>query len=82
MKWSDWDPDCDLPQQAAGHELWLVQVELMQRIWANLYYDEAEAGFTFQQTLNDVVDWLAQHNAVPVIGRDYPRAEPPPVEED
>jgi hypothetical protein len=40
-----------------------IPVELMQRIWANLYYDEAEAGNTFQATLNDVVDWLAKHDA-------------------
>lgn len=44
-----------------------VPVELMQRIWANLYYDEAEAGNTFQATLNDVTDWLAKHDALPAV---------------
>lgn len=34
----------------------------MRRIWANLYFNEAEAGNTFQATLNDVVDWLAKHD--------------------
>jgi len=42
-------------------------VDLMQRVWANLYYNEEDAGNTFQQTLNEVVDWLAAHNALPVV---------------
>ena len=44
-----------------------VPIELMQRIWRNLYLDEAEAEHTFQQTLNDVVDWLAKHDALPAL---------------
>lgn len=42
-----------------------VSVELMQRVWANLYFNEADAGHTFQATLNEVVDWLAEHDALP-----------------
>jgi hypothetical protein len=45
----------------------LISIELMQRIWANLFYDEKEAGYTFQSTLTDVVDWLAAHNALPAV---------------
>lgn len=44
-----------------------VTVDLMQRVWANLYYNEDEAGYTFQATINDVVEWLAKHNALPAI---------------
>jgi hypothetical protein len=40
-------------------------IALMQRVWANLYYNEEDAGNTFQQTLNEVVDWLAARNALP-----------------
>lgn len=61
--------------QPICHDEHPVTVDLMQRVWANLYYDEEEAGLSFQQTLNDVVDWLGRHNAVPVIGVDYPRYE-------
>ena len=42
-------------------------VDLMQRVWANLYYNEEDAGNTFQQTLNEVVDWLAERNALPKV---------------
>lgn len=44
-----------------------VPVELMERIWANLFYDEEDAGNTFQKTLNEVVDLLAKHNALPAV---------------
>lgn len=41
-----------------------ISVELMQRVWRHLYYDDQEAGGTFQHTLDEVVDWLAKHNAL------------------
>jgi hypothetical protein len=50
--------------QAASVEA-TISIDLMQRIWANLYFDEAEAGGTFQHTLNEVVEWLAARNALP-----------------
>lgn len=43
-----------------------VAVELMQRIWDNLYHDRDEFG-TYQQTLNEVVDWLAALDAIPSV---------------
>jgi hypothetical protein len=42
-----------------------VSIDLMRRVWANLYFNEEEAGGTFQQTLSEVVDWLAARNALP-----------------
>ena len=42
-----------------------LEINFMQRVWANLYFDEHDAGYTFQQTLNDVVDWLTLRNALP-----------------
>ena len=42
-----------------------VSVDLMQRIWANLYFNEEDAGNTFQATLNEVVDWLAERDSLP-----------------
>jgi hypothetical protein len=44
-----------------------VSIDLMQRIWANLYFDEEEAGGTFQHTLDEVVDWLAARAALPPL---------------
>jgi hypothetical protein len=44
-----------------------VSIDLMQRIWANLYYSEEEAGSTFQFTLNEVVDWLSARDALPAL---------------
>lgn len=52
-----------------------ISIEMLQRIWANLYYDEDEAGFTFQQTLNEVVDLLAANNALPSIDGELERTE-------
>lgn len=52
--------DCGAPTLAGPSD-----IDLMQRVWANLYYNEEEAGNTFQQTLNEVVDWLAARNALP-----------------
>jgi hypothetical protein len=46
-----------------------VSIDLMQRVWANLYYDEEEAGNTFQQTLSEVTDWLADQRALPSTER-------------
>ncbi|WP_395451153.1 hypothetical protein ACHMW7_16000 [Aminobacter sp. UC22_36] len=37
-----------------------VSVDLMQRVWRNLYFNEDEAGYTFQATLNEVVEWLSE----------------------
>ncbi|WP_024516974.1 hypothetical protein [Bradyrhizobium sp. Tv2a-2] len=58
-----------------------VSVELMQRVWANLYFNEEDAGNTFQQTLNEVVDWLAARNALP-SGEPHPAASAPEPEDD
>ena len=57
----------DTGQAAALDADRAVSVELMQRVWANLYFDEEGAEFTFQSTLNDVVDWLTKNNAVPPL---------------
>lgn len=46
-----------------------VSIDLMQRIWANLYYDEEEAGCTFQSTLDEVVNWLSSRDALPEGGK-------------
>lgn len=47
-----------------------VSIDLMQRIWANLYFNEEEAGNTFQQTLNEVTDWLVERGVVPAAPLD------------
>lgn len=54
-----------------------VPIDLMQRIWANLYYDEHEAGGTFQSTLNDVVDWLSSRGALPDVATEGQTNVPP-----
>lgn len=54
-----------IPPTEHSNQTGEVSVDLMQRVWANLYYDEEDAGNTFQGTLNDVVDWLANRNALP-----------------
>lgn len=43
----------------------VVSVDLLQRVWANLFYNEEEAGYTFQKTLNEVTDLLATYDALP-----------------
>ena len=60
-------PAADTGQAVALDADRAVSVELMQRVWANLYFDEEGAEFTFQSTLNDVVDWLTKNNAVPPL---------------
>ena len=57
----DWEVDFFKQNPTAD----MVSVELMQRVWANLFYNETEAGNTFQQTLDAVADWLAGNNALP-----------------
>lgn len=56
----------DAALESCGHAQ-TPGVDLMQRVWANLYYNEEDAGNTFQQTLNEVVDWLAERNALPKV---------------
>ena len=55
----------DVPSPDFASETVEVSIDFLQRVWANLYYDEDVAGFTFQQTLNEVVEILAAKGALP-----------------